>query len=61
MSPKDILNEIEEKYGEHIEMAEDRSAIKCNILASLLLKERENNQYYRSILKNTDYHKEFKL
>ena len=45
MTPDQVIAEISNKWEEHIEMADDKSAITCRILASLLIKEREKSDY----------------
>jgi len=55
MTPEQIIKDVQEKYGEYIEMAEDHSATTCNILACLLIKERKDNEYYKKLLKNSNY------
>ena len=52
MTPEDLINEIREKYSEYIEMYEDTSEITCRILAALLIKERQNSEYSKKLLKD---------
>jgi hypothetical protein len=52
VNPEEIIKEINDKWGEYIEMAEDPSAITCRILAHLLIKERQETEYLRKKLKN---------
>lgn len=47
-----ILREVEERFGEHLEMAgEDAPLLMISILARMLIKEREKNEYYEKVLK----------
>lgn len=46
-----LVMEVEEKYGEYLEMVEHRSAITSRILAALLIKEREHTKYYKELYK----------
>ena len=60
MTPEDIIKEVEEKWSEYLEMAEDCSAMTCNILAHQLLKERQNTDYLKKRLKNYEKLYDFK-
>lgn len=54
MNTDDILKEVQDKYGEYIEMADNPSAITCRILACLLAKERENSEYHKKRTKQDE-------
>ncbi len=51
MSPDDLIKEVREKYLEHIEMYENQNEITCKILAALLIKERQDSNYHKKLLK----------
>ena len=51
MTPDELIKEVQEKYGEHIEMYVDTTAITCKILAALLIKERQDSEYNKKLLK----------
>jgi len=52
MTPEQLISDISEKWGEHIEMADDKSAITCRILANLLIQERQKSDYFEKRTKN---------
>ena len=53
MTSQDIISEVNDKYSEWLEMAGDNSpALLTDILASMLLKERENNELLSKMIKN---------
>lgn len=51
MDRQELINEINEKYGEWIEMAADQNAVMVDILVYLLIKQRELNKYYNKVSK----------
>lgn len=52
-----LLNELDQKYGEWLEMAGDQAPVVLNgILAQLLVKEREKIVYYEKRLKEIERH-----
>lgn len=51
MNPDQIINEINNKWSEYIEMADDKSAIICRLLASDLSKQMHENEYLKKRLK----------
>ena len=52
VTESDILREVEQRFGEHLEMAgEDAPLLMISILCRLLIKERESNEYYKKVLK----------
>lgn len=54
MTPNQILNEIEQKYGEWIEQAGEKSPdLIIHILTVLLAKERSNTDYLKKVLDGT--------
>ncbi len=51
MNPEKLIEDVSSRYSEWLEMAGDNSpAILSQILASLLLKEREKTSYYEKVL-----------
>lgn len=53
MTPNDILKEVQDKYGEWIEIAgENSSALIIDILCHLIIREREHSGYLK---KRIDY------
>ena len=49
MKAEDILLEVYEKYGEHIEAwGDDSPALVVHILCTMVAKERETNQFRRT-------------
>lgn len=52
MDRNQLINEINEKYGEWIEMAADQNAIMVDILVYLLIKQRELLKYYSKVVKD---------
>lgn len=48
----DILHEVEERFGEHLEMAGESSPqLLISILCRMLIKEREKTEYYTKVLR----------
>ncbi len=47
MTPQMIIDEINEKYGEYIEMQDNPQEHLTLILAKLLIKERQENEFNR--------------
>jgi hypothetical protein len=54
MTPDQIIAETAEKWGEYIQMADDKSAIMTRLLASLLIQERKKNEYYEKRIKSME-------
>jgi chaperone required for assembly of F1-ATPase len=54
MNPDQLIDEITDKWNEYIEMADDKSAIKCKLLANLLIKERQKNEYLEKRMKTLE-------
>lgn len=51
MTPDRVIVEINNKWEEHIEMADDKSAFLCHILAFELSKQRQENEYLKKRIK----------
>lgn len=52
VTENDILNEVEKRFGEHLEMAgEDAPRLMISILCRMLIKEREKTEYYTKVFK----------
>jgi hypothetical protein len=50
VTENDIIREVEDKFGEHLEMAgEEAPLLMISILARMLIKEREATEYYKRI------------
>lgn len=49
MKTEQLIDEVIEKYGEWLEMADDAPNMLIEILANLLIKERELNDYYKKV------------
>ncbi len=49
MDRNELINEINEKYGEWIEMAADQNQIMVDILVHLLIQQRQLNKYYLKV------------
>lgn len=54
MTPDQVIAETADKWEEHIQMADDKSAIMCRLLASLLIQEREKSDYLQKRLKTLE-------
>ena len=51
MKAKELIHEVASKYSEWLEHAGDRApALLCEILAQMLIKERDNANYYKMVL-----------
>lgn len=54
----DVLQELESRFGEWIEMAgEDAPALKLRLLADMLIQERLTRQYYETLANRYAYAK----
>jgi hypothetical protein len=54
----EVLREVEERFGEWIEMAgEDAPALKLHLLATMLIEERMTRRYYETIANRYAYAK----
>lgn len=49
MKTEQLIDDVIEKYGEWLEMSDDAPSMLIDILANLLIKERELNDYYKKI------------
>lgn len=50
MNSNDLINELIDKYGEWLEMAEhEADNLLIDILAKLVLKEREEKEFYKQV------------
>lgn len=53
MNPHQLIEDVQLKYGEWLEMAgENAPALLNNILATIIIKEKEKNVYYERIIES---------